>query len=286
MPLTVRVAMAHAVVQTIAEEGRIDVLHIKGAALDPSLVWPGRPSNDADVLVRPSHTTSLLHDLQRHGFETVHTFRTSSSFEHSATVRHPQWGYVDVHRYFPGIGLDAEAAFDALWGGRQPRPIASLNCSVPALPAQALILLLHAARGGGSPRAHADVDAAWWSAPEPTREEVLALVDTLDAYLAFAAALGDLDRYRGERGYQLWRVASQGGTRIEDWAARVRAAPSPLAALHTALRAPLVNTDHLANLLGRRPTGAEVVREFFARPRRGVSEQWQALRQRSGRRHR
>ena len=67
-----------------------------------------------------------------------------------------------------------------------------------------------------------------------------ALVASLRADVAFSAGLGELERYRGRtREYLLWKVASQGGTRLEEWVARVWAAPTPRAALLArAARAP------------------------------------------------
>ena len=96
--------------------------------------------------------------------------------------------------------------------------------------------------------------------------------------MAFAAATGELDRFRDRRDYDLWRVTIQGGTRFEEWWARIKAAPSIGEAARVALRAPLVNTDHMAALLGRPPTRPEIVREFAARPARGIVEQMERLR--------
>jgi hypothetical protein len=140
------------------------------------------------------------------------------------------------------------------------------------LAGQALIVILHAARAGGTPRSRQDIKAAWDEAPPGRREEVAALVDALQAQIAFAAATGHLEDFRTAREYQLWSVASSGGTRFQEWKARVKAAPSRRAALRLAVRATLVNTDHLAMVRGHRPTKPEIVLEFFARPARGVKE--------------
>jgi len=102
--------------------------------------------------------------------------------------------------------------------------------------------------------------------------------------VAFAAAVGELERYRGEPDYRLWNVVSEGGSRSEDWWARVRAAPSFAAAMRVVARAPLVNVDHLAHRLGRPPTRFEIVTEFFARPARAVGEAGRALRRRGAQR--
>ena len=273
VPQSVRVALAHATVQSIAQQVGADVLHIKGPALDPSISWPGRESSDADVLVRPAHVDAVLQALRRHGFLQVDHFATSSPFEHATSFRHGHLGDVDVHRLVPGVKLDPESAFSRLWADRGVRLIASIACPVPSLNGQIVVLALHAARSGGSARGRADVAASWSAADPEVQAQVLDLVRELDAELAFSVVRGDLERFRGEPDYRLWRVVSSDGTRLEEWWARVRAAPSLPAALRLVARAPLVNVDHLTIGLGRRPTRLEVVREFFARPVRGTVEQ-------------
>ena len=129
------------------------------------------------------------------------------------------------------------------------------------------------------------VRTAWEGTPPELREQVTALVASLRAEVAFSAGLGELERYRGRRDYLLWKVASQGGTRLEEWVARVWAAPTLSDALRLAARAPLVNTEHLANRIGRQPTRLEILREFVARPVRGVSQELGGLRERRRRRH-
>lgn len=273
VPWSVRVALAHATVQSIAEQVGADVLHIKGPALDPSISWPGRESSDADVLVRPAHLDAVLLALPRHGFMQVDHFATSSAFEHATSFRHEHLGDVDVHRLIPGVKLSPQAAFSRLWTDRGVRDIAAIACPVPSLYAQIVVLALHAARSGGSARGRADVAASWAAAEPDAQAGVLELVRELDAELAFSVIRGDLEAFRGQRDYRLWRIASSEGTRLEEWWARVQAAPSVPAALRLVARAPLVNVDHLTIELGRRPTRLEVVREFFARPLRGTVEQ-------------
>jgi hypothetical protein len=47
----------------------------------------------------------------------------------------------------------------------------------------------------------------------------------------------------------------------------------------------LVNREHLAIRIGHRPTRLDVIREFAARPYRGVTQELGRLRKRRGRRH-
>jgi hypothetical protein len=112
----------------------------------------------------------------------------------------------------------------------------------------------------------------WTDASPQARAEVSGLALTLHAEVALAAATGDLERMRGRRTYPLWNVTVNGGTRAQEWWARVRAAPTIGDAAIIVWRAPLVNIEALSHRLGRAPTRAEVVREFFARPLTALRE--------------
>jgi hypothetical protein len=279
VPTDVRTQMAHAHVQWIAEGLAVRLLHIKGAALDPRLRWPGRSGSDADILVPPTDAQALVSSMHESGWTVASGFRNGSPFEHAVTLRHSEFGWADVHRYFPGLGRPDDATFDQLWRDRAEMLIGGQPCAVPSLPAQALILLLHAARSPNS-RADRDIDIAWGSASSERRAEVTQLVENFEAHVGFSAATGGLDGFQDRPDYALWKVASGGGTRIEEWRARTRAAPSRRAAVRLLLRAPLVNVQHLEMVLWRRPTRREIVTEFFARPARGMAEQWRASRKR------
>jgi len=276
VPLRVRVSMAHAAVQVVADQIGADVLHIKGAALDRSLSRPGREGTDADILVRPRDVLRLIEALRENGWRHVNSFENGSPFGHAATLLHVTWGYADVHRCFPGIMVPPGEAFERLWRDRRTSCIAGVECTVPSVAAQRLLLVLNAGRAHGADRVTGDVEIAWEHADAESRAPALELARDLDACVAFAAATGDLARFRHAREYALWRVLSEGGTRLDEWRARIVAAPSRRAALALALRAPLVNVGHLETQLGRRARPADVVREFFARPRRAFVEEIRA----------
>jgi hypothetical protein len=283
-PLAVRIRFAHATIQHLADRCGADVLHIKGVAIDRSIAAANRVGSDADVLVRPGHVGALLSEMGRHGWDVRSTFESGSPFGHAVTLTHEVWGFADVHRHFPGIGASPERAFDRLWSERSVTTIAGVPCPVPSLAAQSLILVLNAARAGG--HAQVDLSAAWIGAGETRTDEILALRDELEANVGFAAATGGLEDFHDAREYDLWRLTVDGGTRREEWMARIRAAPNRREALRVVWRAPQVNVDHLAHRLGRRPTWTDVAREFFARPARGMREEIAALVRRRGRRPR
>jgi hypothetical protein len=106
----------------------------------------------------------------------------------------------------------------------------------------------------------------WIDADRLDADAASAWVDRLEARVGFAAATGDLERYRGEPDYPLWRVTTQGGTRVAEWRARIRAAPTFAEGIRIAALAPVVNVEQLAHRLGRSPTRREIVAGFLARP--------------------
>jgi hypothetical protein len=277
VPLEVRIGFAHASVQSIADRCGADVLHVKGAALDPTLV-PDRTYSDADVLVRPPHVERVLSELQRHGWALINSFAYGSSFEHSATLLHRDFGLLDLHRLFPGTGPTPEQAFATLWAERRSTTLGGRACAVPPRDAQAALLLLHAARGGSDPKAARDVAFLWTNATEAERGRVLDWIERLDAALGFSVITGELDRHRDDPAYDLWRVAARGGTRMDEWRARIRAARGVRAKALVAGRSVLVNVEHLTIVRGHPVTRQEVVIEFFERPLRGLREQLSRVR--------
>lgn len=272
-PLAAVVQLGHAAVQQVADRAGVDVLHVKGYAIDPALRVEGRAGTDVDVIVRPEQVPTFLRALVAAGWEHVIGFRAGSPFGHAATLRHESWGYVDVHRLFPGITVDPAEAFELLWQGHRRRPVAGVPCTVPDLAVQTLVLVLNAARKPRVSGLSADVEASWCAADPELRARVEELVRQLGAEVAFAAGTGRLEEYRDRRDYLLWKVMSRGGTKFEEWRARILAAPTRREAVDLVFTAPLVNVEHLTVLWGRRPTRGEIVREFFARPIRGLAEQ-------------
>ena len=269
VPLDVRLRFGRAAVQVVADRIGAAVLHIKGDAVDPSL----RPLNvgtDVDILVRPADVGPLDRAIRREGWRLYSTFAYGSPFGHAQTYLHETWGYLDLHRSFPGIRLDPSSAFDVLDREGSLIDVVGIPCRVPGIEAQAVLLLLNAARAAG--RGNADVAWIWGRASPGDRDRLLRLADELGARVALAAATGDLEQYRGAREYALWKSISDGSSRSAEWWGRIRAASSLRDALAVVARAPRVNIERLTHDLGRAPTRGEVLREFFHRQRRAVAE--------------
>lgn len=270
IPLAVRLTLARAAIQVLADEAGATVLHIKGGAVDASLRDALRHGTDIDMLVHPSHIAALDHALRRHGWRVYSSFAYGSPFEHAQTYWHDDWGYLDLHRSFPGIRADPARAFETLARDAAAIDVAGISCPVPGIDAQMVVLILNAARAGGV--GGTPLGRRWEEAGPERRARIEALVAELDAPTAFGAAFGRLDEHRAERDHDLWRVITEGGTRTEEWRARLRAAPTRRQALRIALRAPLVNTEKLAHELGRTPTAGDVLRALGTRARHAARD--------------
>lgn len=278
VPVWQRIQLGHAVLAVIAEDAGVDILHLKGPALDPVLAPVPRYSTDADVLVRPSQLETFLAVLPRHHWHLVAGFAEGSPFEHAATFRHPEWGYVDVHRRFPGLPGD-EATFERLWADRTSRVIAGRTCPTPSVVAQRLVLMLHAARKD-SPHAAEDMRRAWGEADGATRDAIRHLVSDLGAEIGFAAATGRLDDFRGTPEWRLWTAFTGHGSRLGEWRARFLLARGWRARLRVLALMVQVNRPRLEMALGHPPTRADIARAYGERASRAVRELGQALRHR------
>jgi hypothetical protein len=262
----------HAHLESVAREVGVDLLHVKGPALDVRLLGARRSSTDADVLVRPSQVRALTSALRSHGWRAQDSFATSSAFGHSRTFVHGTWGAADVHRLYPGVHLDPAEAFDLLWAERGRLVIAGIACTVPSVPAQLLVLLLHGARNRGG-RGTTDITTAWERADEALREEVRWLSTRLRAEVGLAVALGeDLGPFEGRRELALWRSIDRPTTRTQEWRARIAAQPTVRARAATAARVVAPNRAALHHRLGRPPTRSELLGEPFRRVGRGIRE--------------
>lgn len=270
VPLEVRLHLGRAAVQTVADDHRIDLLHIKGDAVDRAVRPFASAGSDIDVLVRPSQVEPMDRALRAHGWKLYSTFENGSPFGHAQTYLHEVWGYVDLHRRFPGIRIDPAEAFDRFWNRRGSIEFAGVDCPVPDIAAQSAILILNAARdpAAGSP----DVRHLWTDATDEARTVIRSEIDALHARLAMDAALGDIRRHRGDREFRLWLAVSQGGTRAEEWWGRVVAEPTWPARIRMIGHLLQVNREHLAHQLGHVPSRGDVTAEALARPLRGIRE--------------
>ncbi|NNG40085.1 2-nitropropane dioxygenase [Flexivirga sp. ID2601S] len=274
VPVQVVVQFGHGVAQRIADEAGVRLLHLKGAATDRRLWHDGEPrmSTDGDVLVHPDQVDGYLERLVEDGWELETDFAHGSSFEHAATLRHETWGYLDVHRSWPGFARDPAEVFETLWHDRQQVTICAISCATPSLPDQRIILSINAVRDGADAD-HPDVAQAWQQATPQLRSVLLARADRLGGQVAFSIVTGDFDRHRDHPQHAIWQVMSEGGSRREEWVARVRAAPDLRTGARTAVRSVLVNPQSLRVRLGHPPSRVELARDFVGRFARAVRDE-------------
>lgn len=272
IPTNVLVELTHAEIQVIAAAGALDVLHIKGPALDPQLRSDRATSMDVDILIRPRHLPALQALLRDHGWHCLFDFRDGSTFEHAATWARADMSQVDVHRYFPGFEADAEVAFERLWRDRREHRLAGIGCQVPSLDAQRLILLLHAARGHDE-RALADRDRAWVDLEAADRERVDRLAVQVGASVALGAVTGRRELLHGARTADLWTLLTSTGTTdapLRVWWTWVRAEPTFAAAVRRGIHLLRPNRRRLATWLEHEPTRADMLRAYLSQGRRAA----------------
>lgn len=267
LPVRLRVYLAHATVQAIADEAGADVLHIKGPAADPALRPEPRTSADADVIVRPSHLRRLLRGLKRHGWVKVTSLRSGGLVEHSTNWYHAQLGQLDVHVRFPGIQIEGERAFDELWREGTFKEIAHRPCRVPASSAQRLLLLLHAPRN--FKRCAADIRVAWEEATEAQRSSVESLARSMRADVGLAAATGRLEDFRDRPEHPLWNnFVDRSADDVELWRFFVKGAPDGIRcagwySVRYVLSVIVFNPKRLRRQLGRPPTVREIAQGYW-----------------------
>ena len=264
-PLRVRIMLAHAYFQRLAETHSIDILHVKGYAFDEQVYRPHRYSTDADILVRPSQVHDYVDLLLKDGWQIQAHFETGSVFEHAMTLYHPVWGLTDIHRFFPGLGRyrNYEKAFDQLWVARRQVAIAHTLCWVPSLLDARLIVVLHRARASSS--YSTDMNYLFSILSSSDWDRLKQRAEELDSSLAYAAAMGRLSQYKHDRDYLLWRSVSARVPKYWQWLGRIRSAHGVKDKLRILIAIFSVNRDHLAMELGHQPSAGEIRHRFFER---------------------
>lgn len=282
---------AHAAVQWAADQHGIDVLHIKGPAVDASLLEqelvgsfedPGegaprvpvaRTSVDADVLVRPSQVRRLLRVLRQSGWQVLTGFRDGSEYAHAATLFHPSFGSLDVHRRFPGFGAKPEDVFERLWVERREVELAGKLCPVPSITAQRLVLISHAVRSR-TPPTHADLRRTWFEAEPSVRLLVDELAQEIGAEVVLGAARGRLAGLRDRRDFRLWSYVAAGTapSPAAIWLARVKAEPTFFARVRMAIHVARPKPRRIWANEGRAPTRREILEAYAGRGRVVVKE--------------
>ena len=112
-----RVHLAHAVVQRIAEEAGLRLLHLKGPALLPGLRAARHGSADVDVLVQPERLPTVRGRPAARGWDAkLARWTRARPSSTPPTGGIPHWGYADLHARWPGA---TDGAAEAVRGARR-----------------------------------------------------------------------------------------------------------------------------------------------------------------------
>ena len=118
VPLSVRLRFGHAALQHLADEHRRRRAAHQGRGRRPDAA-PARPRHRRRRAGAPRPVPATRPRAAAGTAGALYsTFASGSPFGHAQTYMHDAWGYVDVHRFFPGIRLAPDAAFDRLWRDR------------------------------------------------------------------------------------------------------------------------------------------------------------------------
>jgi hypothetical protein len=173
----------------------VDSVLLKGPTLTSWLYPEGsrRSYLDSDLLVRPGQEHEAETALQSLGFERRWDQSTLPDWwqEHGSDWwRESDGVQVDLHRSLPGVGVDAQANWDALTAGVASVPVAGIDAPALGLPARALHVVLHAVQHGADwGKGRGDLDRALEVADEAIWRQAAALAAELDAMDAFATGL-------------------------------------------------------------------------------------------------
>ena len=258
MPIGARVHLAHAVVQHLADDAGVDLLHIKGPAFLPDLRPPEsslqrrrRPGPPQPPAPASSPRWSRSAGSKRTDFAT------GSVFAHAANWWHDDWGWVDVHvqlarRHDRPRGGVRRARRGRAPPAHRPHRLPGARPHRPAPRAGAPRGPLH--------RVDPTSTTPGRARTTPSRLGCARWPATLDAEVALAAGLGELEHFRDHPTYALWRHVCTGGSRLDEWRARLKAAPTARARAELVAGVFRVNRDHLGMELGRPPTRQDLRR--------------------------
>lgn len=167
---------------------------LKGPTLQRELHRDGsrRGYRDTDVLVAPAGLRTAEHVLAGLGFSLTidHRDHPGVSEPHAQEWERPGRACLDLHWRIPGVGVEAQRAWDVLAAHTTPVALGDVVADSLSSPGIALLVALHAAHHGTTvkkpirdlERAIAQIDAGTWAA-------AARLASGLDAREALAAGL-------------------------------------------------------------------------------------------------
>ncbi len=148
--------LVYALVQSVADAASIDLVFIKGPVLHKQGLREREHSGDVDLWVAPGRLDRLTCDLRPWGWRVQPGHWSLLPNFHSVTLESSaSWACeLDLHRRFPGVALDDDAAFSAVSSHTAAMGFAGVRSAVPTVDASAVLAALHLLRP--SPGAETD----------------------------------------------------------------------------------------------------------------------------------
>lgn len=239
-PLGAQVAIVHTLVESVAAQVGVPVLHVKGPVAGAQLNIDRPTSTDVDILVPPSRRADLIDAMKAVGWSLGAADQAAKAgIAHAVVLLHPDWSCpVDVHDRFPGIEVPPAEAFEELWASRESITVAGVELHAPARLAHCLLILLHAARGAGGQTATTDIRLVRGALSPADTDTVVRLAAQLRASAALSATTPDLVPASADGRHIHWAVRSRNADGATLWASRflaVHGLRARLAVLRTAL---------------------------------------------------
>lgn len=139
--------LVNSLVISVARDAGVDMLVIKGPALSLQGLREKKHSGDVDVWVEQGKIDQLANCLAAWGWASLPTVWNGTRVQHSLTLNAGSWGcQVDMHHFFPGVGVTAGEAFALLGDDREPIHFAGTAGWVAGRSAHAVISALHTLR--------------------------------------------------------------------------------------------------------------------------------------------
>jgi len=189
----IRVDAATAEVLGSFQDAGVEALLLKGPSIARWLYAGTRSYVDSDLWVRPRDMAAAEAILRALGFEKWVDERGLPTWwraHGSEWIRNIDGVCVDLHRWLPGLGVDAESAWRILSTTTETVVVGGYPARALAPPARALHVVLHAAHHGKrSGKVLADLERALELVDESTWRGAADLAAKLAATEAFAVGL-------------------------------------------------------------------------------------------------
>ncbi|MFJ3958949.1 hypothetical protein [Arthrobacter sp. NPDC090010] len=139
--------LVYAMVGSVARDGGIPLVFIKGPILHAQGLREREHSGDVDVWIDPERAEDLSCSLEPWGWSPVPDVWNGVPIDHSVTLQPESWGCeLDVHHHFPGVSLSEEDAFAEVRNHSTHMEFASVDVMVPTVPAHTVIEALNLTR--------------------------------------------------------------------------------------------------------------------------------------------